>query len=73
MVANKSWVLDTGAQGGIGKALVNEFVANNHNVIATDLVSTEFEQENVVSIQSDLERITLDEAYANELKNKLIK
>lgn len=71
MAANKHWVLITGAQGGIGKALVHEFVANNYNVIATDLVAARFELENVVSIQSDLERITLDESYANEFKRQV--
>ena len=71
METNKPWALITGAQGGIGKALVNEFVANNYKVIATDLVDAQFELENAVSIQSDLERITLDEAYANEFKNQV--
>jgi len=73
METNKPWVLVTGAQGGIGKALVNEFVANDYNVIATDLVDAQFEVENVVSIQSDLERIAVDESYANEFKNQVDK
>ena len=73
MATNKPWVLITGAQGGIGKALVNEFVANNYNVIATDLVYAQCELENVVSIQSDLERIAVDESYANEFKNQVDK
>ena len=71
METNKPWALITGAQGGIGKALVNEFVASNYKVIATDLVAAQLELENVVSIQNDLERIALDESYANEFKNQV--
>ena len=71
MQTNKPWVLITGAQGGIGKALVKEFVANNYNVIATDFVEATSEFDHVIAIQTDLERITLDEVYAAEFKNKI--
>jgi NAD(P)-dependent dehydrogenase (short-subunit alcohol dehydrogenase family) len=71
MQKNKQWALVTGAQGGIGKALVNEFVANNYNVIATDLIDAQFELEHVVSMQSDLERFVIDETYALAFKKKV--
>jgi len=71
MENNKPWVLITGAQGGLGKALVGEFVANNYKVIATDLVDAQLELENVVSIQNNLERIAVDESYANRFKNQI--
>ena len=39
----KPWVLITGANGGIGRALVEEFVNSNYRVIATDIVVSNFE------------------------------
>jgi NAD(P)-dependent dehydrogenase (short-subunit alcohol dehydrogenase family) len=52
---------------GIGKA----FVADNYDLIATDLIDAALKLGHVVSMQSDLERIAIDESYANEFKEQV--
>jgi NAD(P)-dependent dehydrogenase (short-subunit alcohol dehydrogenase family) len=68
MMQNKmGWVLITGANGGIGKALVNTFANNGYPVIATDIQKLSDTRENVVNIQLDLESFVTDETYAASL------
>jgi NAD(P)-dependent dehydrogenase (short-subunit alcohol dehydrogenase family) len=67
MATNKPCVLITGAQGGIGKA----FIADNYDVIATDVIDAAFELGYGVSVQSDFERIAIDGSYANEFKERV--
>lgn len=62
----KPWVLITGANGGIGQALVKEFSSSGYLVIATDIVKmNENNPGNVVYIQLDLEQFVIDEEHAN--------
>jgi len=66
MIKSKPWVLITGANGGIGQALVEEFLSAGYRVIATDIV--EINRNNtacVVNVQLDLELFVTDEEYAN--------
>jgi len=70
----KPWALITGANGGIGKALVSEFVQSGYNVIATDILETnDRNHEGIVSIQLDLQKFVLDETYARVFANKIEK
>jgi len=59
------WVLVTGANGGIGKALVHCFLENDYKVIAVDKLSENpfLEQPEVFHQQLDLERIALESEY----------
>lgn len=69
---HKSWALITGANGGIGKALVAEFVANGYRVVATDISQMNEEvQDNVVFVALDLQQFVLDESYANTFTNQV--
>jgi NAD(P)-dependent dehydrogenase (short-subunit alcohol dehydrogenase family) len=64
---DKPWALITGANGGIGKALVAEFVDSGYRVIATDISSrTEISNENVIFLQIDLQQFVLNEEYAEK-------
>lgn len=55
----KKWALITGANGGIGKALVEEFVGSGYHVIATDRgTSAELARPEIVQLPLDLESIT---------------
>lgn len=72
MTTSKPWALITGANGGIGKALVNEFINEGYQVIATDIVELETSQvDNVVNIQLDLEQFVLDEQYAENFVSRV--
>ncbi|WP_133178848.1 SDR family NAD(P)-dependent oxidoreductase [Shewanella decolorationis] len=68
---NSKWALITGSSGGIGKALVNEYINADYNVIATDLKYSNESMDNVIFIQLDLEKFVLDEVYAVEFLNKV--
>lgn len=57
--------LITGANGGIGQALVNRFNESGYRVIATDKEVEGNEAEGVAYIQSDLSRVAESESYAN--------
>ena len=63
--------LITGASGGIGKALVKEFVEQGAYVIATDLTCSTEPVDNVHFLQLDLETFVLDEYYAIEFYSKV--
>ncbi|MFT2091650.1 SDR family oxidoreductase [Paraglaciecola sp. 2405UD69-4] len=66
-IKDKPWALITGANGGIGKALVDEFVGNGYRVIATDISHrTNITNEEVIFLQIDLQKIVSDEIYASD-------
>lgn len=75
MNKGKPWALVTGANGGIGQALVKELVDNGYQVIATDIVNFEninrIESSKIVNIQLDLNRFVVDENYANNFSSKV--
>lgn len=63
--------LITGASGGIGRALVNSFSAAGYHVIATDIGKQPEGMLCTHYIQADLVRIVNDEAYADELFDRI--
>lgn len=67
----KRWALVTGANGGIGKAIVKAFSEEGYSVIATDITESEITANEVVNLQIDLERIVLDAEYAEILAAKV--
>jgi len=72
MVDSKPWALITGANGGIGQALVKEFINEGYQVIATDIVELETNRTKcVVNVQLDLELFATDERYANQFVNSV--
>jgi NAD(P)-dependent dehydrogenase (short-subunit alcohol dehydrogenase family) len=71
MSKEKPWALITGALGGIGKALVTEFVEQGYQVIATDIKNSSESIEDVHFLQLDLERFVLDEEYAAKFYSKV--
>ena len=68
---NMKWALITGALGGIGKALVKEYVNEGYRVLATDLNNCNEKSDNIYFVQLDLEKFVLDEEYAAEFYNKV--
>ena len=64
---NKLNVLVTGASNGIGKEVVDIFLANNHFVIGLDIVEGE-NKENLVSFKVDI----CDKNLLNNVKQYLI-
>lgn len=68
---SRPWALITGAEGGIGKALVNTFAEEHYQVIATDIKPIVHSNKNVTPLQIDLEKVVLDESYANDLYRKI--
>ena len=63
------WAIITGALGGIGQALVQEFSNNGYNVIAADIkkYDNSFSDLNRVEfVELDLKQITLSEEYSNQ-------
>ena len=66
------WALITGANGGIGKALVRCFAENGFKVIATDITDFEESHPNTVNYQIDLERVVNDEEYAIAFKDQIL-
>jgi NAD(P)-dependent dehydrogenase (short-subunit alcohol dehydrogenase family) len=61
----------TGAAGGIGQAIVQEFAANGYTVIGTDLVPAPESLGAHHYFQADLARTVADEAYAEEVFNQI--
>lgn len=57
------YALITGAAGGIGRALVQEFAANGYAVIATDQTPQPADLACAHYLQADLARTVADEAY----------
>lgn len=68
MTSQKPWALITGAAGGIGEALVNEFVASGYWVIATDIAweNTGFYSHEVFRLKVDLANLV----YSTEQLSK---
>ncbi len=72
MTTSKPWALITGANGGIGQALVTEFVKEGYYVIATDIAELgDSKSENIVNVQLDLERFVINESYAENFVAKV--
>lgn len=69
----KKWALITGALGGIGKALVKEFINEGYSVLATDIKICNENSDNICFLQLDLEKFILDETYAAEFYKKVNK
>ncbi len=66
-MTSQKWVLITGANGGIGQALVWEFIAAGYSVIATDSVDKDpFQHEKVKHQALDLTELATDEGVAAE-------
>ena len=61
------YALITGAAGGIGLALVQEFAANGYAVIATDQAPQPTDLACAHYLQADLARTVSDEAYGNSV------
>ena len=59
------YALITGAAGGIGRALVHEFAANDYAVIATDQTAQPADLACAHYLQADLARTVSDEDYGN--------
>lgn len=71
---NKPWVLITGANGGIGQALVKEFIDEGYQVIATDINEEKNDKSNNFTyIQLDLVEFVVDEEYADIFVTKVSK
>lgn len=67
MKSNKQLnILITGAASGIGKAIMNKYLANHHKVFAIDLNEIS-ENENLISYQADITK----KEQLNEIKNNL--
>lgn len=71
-VSNKKWALVTGANGGIGKSLATCFAKNGYSVVATDITDLTISAPNIINLKIDLERIVLDEAYADVLQKDVL-
>ncbi|MFC4701020.1 SDR family NAD(P)-dependent oxidoreductase [Glaciecola siphonariae] len=73
MECNGRWALITGAAGGIGKALVEEFVDEGYKVISADIVFAEskFVGENVYELQLDLAQIVDNANALGSLKEQI--
>jgi NAD(P)-dependent dehydrogenase (short-subunit alcohol dehydrogenase family) len=72
MGASRPWALVTGANGGIGQALVSEFVNEGYQVIATDIVELSTDHsDHVISVQLDLVQFVVDESYAKKFANRV--
>lgn len=65
------YALITGAAGGIGQAMVQEFAANGYTVIATDRVPVPEGLGAHHYLQADLARTVTDEAYAEEIFSQI--
>jgi NAD(P)-dependent dehydrogenase (short-subunit alcohol dehydrogenase family) len=69
----KPWIIITGAEGGIGKALVEEFIEEGYSVIATDIKATTFSHKDIFAVQLDLEEVVSNPQYADEFYAKVLK
>jgi len=70
-VIQQRFAVITGAAGGIGRAMVQEFVANGYTVIATDRVPEPKGLGAHHYLQADLARSVEDEAYAECVFNQI--
>jgi NAD(P)-dependent dehydrogenase (short-subunit alcohol dehydrogenase family) len=70
-VTAQRFVIVTGAAGGIGQAMVQEFAANGYTVIATDLGAEPLGLGAHHYLQADLARTVEDESYAEEIFSQI--
>ncbi|MEJ2767038.1 SDR family oxidoreductase [Photobacterium sp. MCCC 1A19761] len=73
---NVKWALVTGALGGIGRALVEEYTYAGYHVIASDVSDKPAELNlgtNVHFILLNLENIAIDEEYSSDFYNEVNK
>jgi NAD(P)-dependent dehydrogenase (short-subunit alcohol dehydrogenase family) len=70
-VLSPRFAVITGAAGGIGQAMVKEFVANGYTVIATDWVPAPEGLGAHHYLQADLARTVGDEAYAEQVFSQI--
>ncbi len=61
------YALITGATGGIGRALVDEFTKSGYQVIATDIVKQPDDLKCAFYIQANLAKTVENEEYANQI------
>lgn len=71
IVEASRFVVITGAAGGIGQAMVQEFATNGYTVIATDRVPAPDGLGAHHYLQADLARTVEDEAYAQDIFGKI--
>ena len=69
MRSNTKCALITGANGGIGKAIVKSFADEGYKVIATDITDAEVIDDNITNLKIDLEKIVSDEAYGDKFRD----
>lgn len=69
----KKWALVTGGAGGIGKALVNEFVEAGYSVVSADVAFNTIASNghDCVCVPIDLEQVVKSEVYTNEFVEQI--
>ncbi|NKF50078.1 SDR family oxidoreductase [Shewanella sp. WXL01] len=67
----KKWALITGALGGIGQALVKEYVNKGFSVIATDIKQPVGSVENVEFIELDLAELARSDEYTKSFYRRV--
>lgn len=69
----KKWALVTGGAGGIGQALVNEFIEASYSVVSADIAFDTITRngDDCVSLPIDLEQIAKSEVYTNEFVQQI--
>ena len=69
----KKWALVTGGAGGIGQALVNEFVEAGYSVVSADIAFKTIASNghDCVSVPIDLEQVAKSEVYTNEFVEQI--
>lgn len=69
----KKWALVTGGAGGIGQALVYEFVEAGYSVVSADIAFNTIasNDDDCVSVPIDLQKIAKSEVYTNEFVEQI--
>ncbi|GAA0856816.1 SDR family oxidoreductase [Aliiglaciecola litoralis] len=72
-INKKKWVIVTGANGGIGRALCEEFTNSGHHVLALDLNDVpNNDLVHAVYMSLDLNQYALDQDYAESVNKQLV-